>query len=86
MQCQREGREGNRLQESFSRTDVRDKIIIVKVEYSFCERSGLGAIRAHQLKVERSKPCGQHGQQKSLSEYEARLRFLVVPLRLYEQD
>ena len=31
--------------------------IIVKVEYSSRERSGLGATMAHQLKVERSKPC-----------------------------
>ena len=33
--------------------------IIVKVEYSSRERSGLGATMAHQLKVERSKSCGQ---------------------------
>ena len=35
------------------------KIIIVKVEYSSRERSGLGATMAPQLEVERSKPCGQ---------------------------
>ena len=35
------------------------KIIIVKVEYSSRKRSGLGATMVHQLKVERSKPCGQ---------------------------
>ena len=35
------------------------KIIIVKLEYSSRDRSGLGATMAHQLKVERSKPCGQ---------------------------
>ena len=33
--------------------------IIVKVEYSSRERSGLGATMAHQLKIERSKSCGQ---------------------------
>ena len=35
------------------------KIIIVKVEYSSHERSGLGGTMARQLKVERSKSCGQ---------------------------
>ena len=34
------------------------KIILVKAEYSYRERSGLGATMAHQLKVERSKTCG----------------------------
>ena len=38
--------------------------IIVKVEYSSRERSGLGATMAHQLKVERSKPCRQKPQMR----------------------
>ena len=62
--------------------------IIVKVEYSSRERSGLGATMAHQLKVERSKSCGQQKvkQKQSKSKSKASQHAdMVLTFQLWEE-
>ena len=55
-ECWKKGGEGRQgITGELLRTDAGDKIIIVKVEYSSRERSGLGATMAHQLKVKKAK-------------------------------